>query len=564
MTMDIRGLREGALAATAGTTVIPNVRVSRGDSIWIGLSVCALMAGAWLRFAGLRSQILIDDEWHALHKLMRADMLDILTHLDYADFSIPLTVYYRLLHDLGGISEWGMHLPLVLAGCALVVVGPLLARPWASLPIRATWALLLAISPLLVYFSRIARPYALTTLLCIVAFVAFPRWMARDRYRDRWAAAYVVATVMAAWLHMTTLAFTLIPFLYFGVRSLRAGAAVMAPLFKLALATAIPLAVVLLPPLVNDWFMFTAKAGVDSVTLASGVRTLFMLAGSAHVAAVVALGACAIVGSVRLWRRDRVLAGYLFALMGGGTLAIMAARPNWVMHPLVFARYLAPMVPLLLLLAAEGVIALVPAKRALLQAGAVIVLVVALWATGPLPAQSYVPNQFTGHLRFQFDYDDARNPYVQNIPRDPVPAFYRELAKAPPGSLTLIEAPWRLESHFNPHVWYQRVHRQNVMIGLVTPVCGTWKFGEYPETYTGIKLAHMAHLSALLRGNTYGADYLVMHVRPWRMENDIKLDWPDVAACLPAIESALGPPVYRDDQMVVFDLKRRGLPLSPG
>jgi len=216
------------------------------------------------------------------------------------------------------------------------------------------------------------------------------------------------------------------------------------------------------------------------------------------------------------------------------------------------------------LLAAGGVIALVPAKRALLQAGAVIVLAVALWATGPLPAQSYVPNQFTGHLRFQFDYDDARNPYVQNIPRDPVPAFYRELAKAPPGSLTLIEAPWRLESHFNPHVWYQRVHRQNVMIGLVTPVCGTWKFGEYPETYTGIKLAHMAHLSALLRGNTYGADYLVMHVRPWRMENDIKLDWPDVAACLPSIESALGPPVYRDDQMVVFDLKRRGLPLSPG
>ena len=50
----------------------------------------------------------------------------------------------------------------------------------------------------------------------------FPRWLARDRYRDRWSAAYVIATVMAAWLHMTTLAFTLIPFLYFGVRAWRA------------------------------------------------------------------------------------------------------------------------------------------------------------------------------------------------------------------------------------------------------------------------------------------------------------------------------------------------------
>lgn len=544
--------------------VTPKVKVVRGDGIWIALGVCALAAGVWLRFAGLRSQILIDDEWHALHKVMRADMLDIVTRLDYADFSIPLTVYFRWLYDLGGLSEWGMRLPLLLAGWALIVVGPMLARPWASLPVRATWAVLLAISPLLVHFSRIARPYALTTLLCIVAFIAFPRWLARDRYRDRWSAAYVIATVMAAWLHLTTLAFTLTPFLYFGVRVWRAGPAARSPLLKLALATAIPLSVVLLPPLVNDWFMFTAKAGVDSVTLASGYRTLFMLAGSAHGAAVAALGVCAIAGSISLWRRDRVLAGYLFALMAGGTLAIMAARPNWVMHPLVFARYLAPIVPLLLLLAADGVIALMPTQRTWLQAAAVTVFAVALWATGPLPAQSYTPNQFTGHLRFQFDYDDASNPYVRDIPLDPVPAFYRELAKAPPGSLTLIEAPWRLESHFNPHVWYQRVHRQNVMIGLVTPVCGTWTFGEYPETDTGVKLAQMAHLSALLRGNTYGADYLVMHMRPWRMGNDIKLDWPDVAACLPAIESALGPPVYTDDQIAVFDLKRSDLPKPPG
>src|SRR6185503_19932243 len=172
MTMDIRGLREGALAATAGRTVIPNVRVSRGDSIWIGLSVCALMAGAWLRFAGLRSQIIIDDEWHALHKLMRADMLDIVTHLDYADYSIPLTVYFRWLYDTVGLTEWGMHLPMVLAGIALIVVGPLLARPWTTPAVRAAWAVLLALSPLLVYFSRTARPYALTALLATLALIA--------------------------------------------------------------------------------------------------------------------------------------------------------------------------------------------------------------------------------------------------------------------------------------------------------------------------------------------------------------------------------------------------------
>jgi hypothetical protein len=277
-----------------------------------------------------------------------------------------------------------------------------------------------------------------------------------------------------------------------------------------------------------------------------------MLAGNAHGAAVVALG------SLRHRRKHQPVAsrpraaGYLFACWWRW-LAIMAARPNWVMHPLVFART-PPMVLLLLLLAAEGVIALASTKHVPLQAATATVFAVALWATGPLPAQSYTPNQFTGHLRFQFDYDDARNHYVQNVPHEPVPAFYREIAKAPPGSITLIEAPWRLESHFNPHVWYQRVHRQNVMIGLVTPVCGTWTFGEYPETYTGVKLAHMAHLRAAARKHLRRR--LSGHARGRANGERHQVDWPDVAACLPTIENALGPPVYTDDTIVVFSLKR--------
>ena len=49
------------------------------------------------------------------------------------------------------------------------------------------------------------------------------------------------------------------------------------------------------------------------------------------------------------------------------------------------------------------------------------------------------------------------------------------------------------------------------MIGLTTPVCGVRNFGEYPETQAGMRLANFAHLSAILRGKDYGADFLVMH-----------------------------------------------------
>lgn len=527
---------------------------------WIALLVCAIAAGAWLRLRGIGSQIIIDDEWHALHKVLRADTLDIVTHLDYSDYSIPLALYFRWLYDTIGITEWGMHLPMLIAGIALIAVGPWLVRAWVSPAVGTTWAALLAVSPLLVYMSRTARPYAFTALSATIALVAFERWFRGDQRRDEWGATYVAATFAGGYLHMTSLAFTLMPFVYFGVHAWRRDRGELRRLLRMGAATGLPLAIVLLPPVMNDWFLFTLKAGADSVTMASSYRTLLMLAGSGHALVAALLVLCGVVGAARWWRRDRGLAGYVFACVGVGALAIMATRPHFVMHPLVFARYLVPALPMLLLLAAEGVVALMPARLGFVRAPLVALLAAAMWWFGPLPAQSLEPNQFTGHLRYQFDYDDMHNPYVRQAPSEPVPAFYRELAKRPPGSVTLIEAPWRLESHFNPHVWFQQVHRQRVLIGLTTPLCGTSNFGEYPESERGMRLANFVHLTALLRGQTFGADYLVLQMRPWSTPPGEDVPWPDMARCMPAIEAALGAPVFVDSRIVVFALRKGDAP----
>jgi hypothetical protein len=239
-------------------------------------------------------------------------------------------------------------------------------------------------------------------------------------------------------------------------------------------------------------------------------------------------------------------------------LAIALARPQWIHHPGVYARYLIPALPFLLLFVAEGAVACVQSlRRSALQAAIIAAACCALVWVGPIPDYFYRPNQFMGHLRFQYDYDPAHNPYVQEIPSDPVPAFYRQLAREAPRTLTLIEAPWRLESNFNPHPWYQEIHRQYVKIGLVTPVCGKRDFGEYPATVRGIRMREFVHLSEILKGKSYGADYLVMHLKAWKTPPDAEVEWPDVASCLPQIEAKLGAPVYRDDQIVVYGLKRR-------
>ncbi|MFO1415225.1 MAG: hypothetical protein U1F10_15240, partial [Burkholderiales bacterium] len=361
---------------------------------WRALVALALIAGAWLRLDRLGTQIVIDDEWHALVKLMRAPMADIVTHLDYADYSIPIAVYLRWMQDTVGIDEWTLHLPMLVAGIGLLALAPSLARAWVAAPARATWCVLLAVSPLLVYFSRTARPYAITALTTTIALVAFERWWRGDAHRDRWAAAYVAATFAGGWLHMTTLAFTLTPFLYAGAQALRRDRALFVRLVRLGLATALPLAAVLLPPVVNDWFSFSAKAGVDSVTADSAARTLLMLNGTKHTLLAVFLTACAAAGLYRWSRRDRVLAGYVLAVLAIGTLAIVAARPNWVQHPLVLARYLVPVLPLYLLLAAEGIAgALAPRLRGVAPV-AIALAGAGLVAAGPVPATWDSPNQF--------------------------------------------------------------------------------------------------------------------------------------------------------------------------
>ncbi|MFO1312538.1 MAG: hypothetical protein U1F41_10805 [Burkholderiales bacterium] len=527
---------------------------ARRTAAWPALAFLAIGVASALRLHALGAQVVIDDEWHALHKVMRSSVADILTHLDYADYSIPVALYYRALQVTAGITEWSMRAPMLLCGLLLVALAPWLARSWTSRPVGVAWSVLLAISPMLVYLSRTARPYAITAFTSTVAIVAFERWWRGERHRGAWAAAYVIATFAGGWLHMLSLAFTLTPFLYFGARSLRDRAA-FARIFKMGLVTALPLAIAILPPLVNDWSMFSAKAGQDSVTLDTLERTLLMVSGTGQAIVGGAFALLVALGFARWWARDRVLAGYALALIAIGSVAIAMARPNWVQYALVYARYLVPVVPLLLLLAAEGLVAALPLRGEVLRACAVAGIAAGLVAAGPLPRLWYTPNQFTSHQRFQFDYDDARSPYVtQRI--EGVPAFYRELARAPAGSLTVVVAPWRLESHFNPHVWYQETHRQNVKIGILTPLCGKRDFGEYPEGTRGVNLRNMVHVEALLRGQTRGADFLVIHRRPWSTPPGQDVPWPDLAQCLPAIERALGAPVYQDDEIVAFALRR--------
>jgi hypothetical protein len=549
---------------------------------WTALAVAAIAVGIGLRCWQLGSQILIDDEWHAIHVLLGNDYGGIATHFGVADYSIPLTAYYRFLYDHGGLSEWGMRLPPLAAGIGLLLAAMFAWRRETSLPTRAIWTMLLAISPVLVYLSRVARPYALTCLLTLLALMAFRAWWTR---RTRLAAlGYVAATVLAGWLHLLSLCFCLAPFLYYGVTTLRDLAArprmrrgagqepkclegqgrtreVAAHDFlrltALGLATVLPLGAVLLPPVLGDWHTLAGKAGSDAMTWASAWRTLLMLFGVRYAWLSILLLALGGLGAVSLWRRERDLAAYLATAVMAAAAAIIVARPAWIHHPGVCTRYLLPALPIVLLFVAEGTAALLERLRAMSLAPLALPFAAAgLVFAGPMPDYLYTPNQFMAHALFQFDVDPEQNLFVNDHRNDPVPEFFRELGGRPPQSLTLIEMPWLAISDAL-YPWYQRIHRQNVRLGLAVPECGAEPvFGEYPETAAGLRLTQYVHLSELLRGQTSGADYLIVRPQPWRAREVTGLAWPDMQQCLPQIRERFGAPVFEDAQIIVFALPK--------
>ena len=81
----------------------------------------ATIVGAWLRLDQLVSQVLIDDEWHAIHQMLYRTPQVMFFDFGFADYSIPLGILDWYVAHGWGISEIAMRLPMVACGLATLV-----------------------------------------------------------------------------------------------------------------------------------------------------------------------------------------------------------------------------------------------------------------------------------------------------------------------------------------------------------------------------------------------------------------------------------------------------------
>jgi hypothetical protein len=433
--------------------------------------VAAFAAGAVLRLWNLRDQVLGGDETHAIRAALNFSLRQILVTYQQTDNCIPLTALDKLLMLAGvPLTEMLMRLPVLLCGLAALLVLPwAFGRACENGTHRGTLLVyrgLLAISPALVLYSRIARSYLPMVLLSFGAVMAFYSWWRRRSWKA--GTAYVVLGALALWFHLGAGPIVAAPFLFGVIRTLaqlprrgwKPSLRPLRDLIFLGLVMIFACLVFLFPALESLVEVITGKHVEQAIPWRSLLPALLELqAGTGYGWLALLFGLAAMAGLVRLFRAERRLALFTVAMVVGHAIGLFVLSPFGLANPVICARYLLPVLPFMLfwVAAAFGLPWRREATRAMyvLQGTVAGLFVLALLAAGPFADPAARRTSFLHHNDFVAFYKPR-----PRLPAGALPDFYRGLHGE-----TVVELPWTFLWEANRSFYlYQQVHGGRVIV----------------------------------------------------------------------------------------------------
>jgi mannosyltransferase len=142
----------------------------RSRSFWIVAGLTAL--GAVLRFATLGDQAYHHDEIVTASRVLRVGFGHAMDAVGFSESAPPL--YYALAWfwtQVTGNGEWGLRFLSALAGVLTIPVGYLVGRELRDARAGAIAAALIAVNPMLLWYSQEARAYSLLGLFCALSLL---------------------------------------------------------------------------------------------------------------------------------------------------------------------------------------------------------------------------------------------------------------------------------------------------------------------------------------------------------------------------------------------------------
>jgi hypothetical protein len=352
----------------------PRSRASEGRWAW-GIATITLLA-LLLRLYRLNGQSFWVDEvvtWHGAH-LPITKLLAVRSY-----YGMAHSLYYAIMHGvvLVSDSELALRLPSALFGALSVPLLYAIGARWFDRGTGVAASILLTFSPLHLYYSQEARPYAAVLFFILLAMVCLDRAVRTpDR---RWQVGFVVSTTAAFLSHPIALAFLPIGFFYVVVATTPAARRRLRGSFAALLVAISAFLVVMIsrppvrtfnpaePPglLAIPYSLWTFAAGFSlgpSIRELHGPDRVQIALGHIPVVALGALifGGLAFLGALRIWRDDR-----------RSTMVVAV----WLIVPILFVfwgalathhpfnvRYMLPALPPFLLLVGRGTRALSPGR----------------------------------------------------------------------------------------------------------------------------------------------------------------------------------------------------------
>ena len=540
-------------------------------SRWLGhswlLGVLTLTGLAvYLRFEQILGQWLIDDEWHAIHKLQSSEgYFPILSSFGAADYSIPLTVLYRFITEHFGLSELRMRLPMLVCGVALIPLAMSWSRRHFGVAVALCFGFLLAISPLLINFSRMARPYSVTLLLSAITLIALVNWFKSPGRRPPLLAFFCL--IAAVYLHPINGALLVPPVIAANALIL------LSPKFEAFLkwrfffasaVTAILLLALVLPPLLMDQVAMQAKLGSSLPDLDAVIGAQHFWFGSDSSAAVAIMLLISGVGFTVVFKRITAEALFFLLALAGVFVALLLLQPAWVDNPLTFARYLLPASLLALLCLSVGVVKLslqIGRGSAGLASVSVVLMLLSFQSTNPLLGMRFESNNLSLHSYFQMDYRPWMNPVVRELnSASPISGFWLSVPVKDDIALTIaVAGSSTFESYANAAVLHQRIHGQRLLNLQTSRACGGVRSGEgYPSE--NIFLRNAVALTERRDMQRKGVDFVVFDTYLARRGvGEVNRFYADsdqyqryVTECLSYLRNHLGAPIFDDGLLQVF------------
>jgi mannosyltransferase len=156
--------------------------------------------GVAVRFASLGLQSYHHDEVITVMRVIPGSFTDMLHRVRTSESNPPL--YYALAWGWAkafGSGEFGIRSLSALFGAATVPVGYLVGKQLVDRRVGLILAALIAVNPMLIWYSQEARSYALLVFFAALSFLFFVR--ALDTQRGRDLALWALASALALWSH---------------------------------------------------------------------------------------------------------------------------------------------------------------------------------------------------------------------------------------------------------------------------------------------------------------------------------------------------------------------------